>query len=94
MNIAPWVEKYRPNKFDDIVLEPTNKQLLKNIIKNIPASIIAPNVISITSIISAIILWQQLAPLSCLERCRKLEKTRQVKTKVTTQEILNIISKT
>ena len=34
MNIAPWVEKYRPNKFDDIVLEPTNKQLLKNIIKN------------------------------------------------------------
>ena len=34
MNIAPWVEKYRPNKFDDIVLEQTNKQLLKNIIKN------------------------------------------------------------
>ena len=34
MNIAPWVEKYRPNKFDDIVLESTNKQLLKNIIKN------------------------------------------------------------
>ena len=34
MNIAPWVEKFRPNKFDDIVLEPTNKQLLKNIIKN------------------------------------------------------------
>ena len=26
--------KYRPNKFDDIVLESTNKQLLKNIIKN------------------------------------------------------------
>jgi len=29
---SPWVEKYRPNNFDDIVLEKTNKKLLMNII--------------------------------------------------------------
>ena len=29
---SPWVEKYRPNNFDDIVLEKTNKKLLLNII--------------------------------------------------------------
>lgn len=28
-----WVEKYRPKIFDDIVLDPLNKQILKNIIK-------------------------------------------------------------
>lgn len=28
-----WVEKYRPEKFDDIVLSPLNKQILKNIIE-------------------------------------------------------------
>ncbi len=30
----PWVEKYRPSCFDDIVLDPLNKILLKNIIDN------------------------------------------------------------
>ena len=33
MNNSPWVEKYRPTNFDDIVLEPLNRQLLTNIIK-------------------------------------------------------------
>ena len=30
----PWVEKYRPNTFENIVLEENNKIILKNIIKN------------------------------------------------------------
>jgi replication factor C subunit 3/5 len=29
----PWVEKYRPNHFDDIVLDPMNRQLFTNIIQ-------------------------------------------------------------
>lgn len=29
----PWVEKYRPTQFDDIVLDPLNRTLLENIIK-------------------------------------------------------------
>ena len=34
MNIEniPLMEKYRPSKFDDIVLDPINKTILKNII--------------------------------------------------------------
>ena len=31
-NSIPWVEKYRPVNFDEIVLDPLNKQILKNII--------------------------------------------------------------
>ena len=27
-----WVEKYRPTDFDNIVLDPINKKILKNII--------------------------------------------------------------
>lgn len=29
----PWIEKYRPTHFDDIVLDPLNKQLFQNILK-------------------------------------------------------------
>lgn len=29
----PWVEKYRPTSFDDIVLDETNQQILRNIIE-------------------------------------------------------------
>lgn len=32
-SFTPWVEKYRPKSFDDIVLDPLNKQILENIIK-------------------------------------------------------------
>jgi replication factor C subunit 3/5 len=31
-NSTPWVEKYRPLNFDDIVLDPINKLMLRNII--------------------------------------------------------------
>jgi len=33
MDCKPWVEKYRPTNFDDIVLETDNRILLKNIIE-------------------------------------------------------------
>ena len=29
---TPWVEKYRPSHFDDIVLDPLNKLMMRNII--------------------------------------------------------------
>jgi len=29
----PWVEKYRPKKFENIILDPINKKLLENIMK-------------------------------------------------------------
>ena len=31
-NSTPWVEKYRPSNFNDIVLDPLNKLMLRNII--------------------------------------------------------------
>jgi len=33
MTSIPWMEAYRPTHFDDIVLDPLNKEILKNIIK-------------------------------------------------------------
>ena len=33
VKFTPWVEKYRPTTFDDIVLDPLNKIILENIIK-------------------------------------------------------------
>ena len=32
METMPWVEKYRPSCFDDIVLDPINKKILSNIL--------------------------------------------------------------
>lgn len=33
-NNIPWVEKYRPAKFDDIVLDEYNKEIFKNMLNN------------------------------------------------------------
>lgn len=32
MDDIPWVEKYRPTQFDDIVLDPINRDIFKNIL--------------------------------------------------------------
>mgnify|MGYP001274692683 CR=1 FL=1 len=32
IDTRPWVEKYRPTNFDDIVLDPLNRKLLENIV--------------------------------------------------------------
>jgi DNA polymerase III delta prime subunit len=34
LEFIPWTEKYRPNKFDDIVLDPENKQLFRTMLDN------------------------------------------------------------
>ena len=34
LNLSPWVEKYRPTNFENIVLDPLNKEIMINIIKN------------------------------------------------------------
>ena len=34
LSTIPWVEKYRPTRFDDIVLDPLNKIIMENILKH------------------------------------------------------------
>jgi len=34
LNLSHWVEKYRPTNFENIVLDPLNKEIMTNIIKN------------------------------------------------------------
>ena len=34
MSKIPWIESFRPKHFDDIILDPLNKQILKNIIES------------------------------------------------------------
>ena len=33
MNNIPWVEKYRPARFEEIVLDPMNRQIFRNILE-------------------------------------------------------------
>lgn len=33
-NSTPWVEKYRPSNFDDIVLDDVNKKIIESVIEN------------------------------------------------------------
>ena len=59
----PWVEKYRPEKFDEIVLEELNRKIFKNILekKYFPNMIFygPPGIGKTTTIINIIQEWQQ-----------------------------------
>lgn len=59
----PWVEKYRPEKFDEIVLEELNRKIFKNILekKYFPNMIFygPPGTGKTTTIINIIKEWQQ-----------------------------------
>lgn len=61
-NFTPWVEKYRPISFEDIVFDPLNKTLLENIIstKNFPNLLFygPPGTGKTTSIINLIKSYQ------------------------------------
>ena len=63
MNYSPWVEKYRPTVFEDIVLDETNKKILKNIIvKNYFPNLLfygPPGTGKTTTIINVINLYQK-----------------------------------
>jgi len=59
----PWVEKYRPTKFGDIVLDPINKEILTNVIKrdHFPNMLFygPPGTGKTTTIINIIKLYQE-----------------------------------
>ena len=63
MNNMPWVEKYRPTSFDNIVLDPINRQIFENIINqnNIPNLIFygPPGTGKTTTIINLINKYQE-----------------------------------
>lgn len=58
-----WVEKYRPSNFDDIVLDPLNKKIMKNIIqKNYFPNLLLygpPGTGKTTTIINLVNLYQE-----------------------------------
>ncbi len=60
---VPWIEKYRPQSFDNIVLDPINRQIFENIIKqnNIPNLIFygPPGTGKTTTIINLIKKYQE-----------------------------------
>lgn len=63
-NYIPWVEKYRPTNFDNIVLEPINRTLFQNILDNkyFPNLLLygPPGTGKTTTIINLINRFQQL----------------------------------
>jgi replication factor C subunit 3/5 len=62
-NFCPFVEKHRPSKFEDIVLDPINKTILKNIIEtsNFPNLLFygPPGTGKTTTIINLVNAYQQ-----------------------------------
>lgn len=64
MSSIPWIEAYRPNNFDNVVLDPYNKQLLQNIIltKHFPNLLFygPPGTGKTTTIINLINRYQEI----------------------------------
>ena len=60
----PWVEKYRPTRFEDIVLDPLNKKIMENIIKkqNFPNLLLygPPGTGKTTTIINLVNAFQEV----------------------------------
>ena len=59
----PWVEKYRPNNFDGLILDPLNRKILMNILeKNFVPNLLfygPPGTGKTTTIINLINSYQQ-----------------------------------